>query len=211
MDEITNEAIKQHEIQTDEWSFSDQSKRLYTWFERFNERFFANTLKNPVISFERTRVGNLGHFVLDRNAFGLKWNINVNSLYTHRPLVQILATFLHEMTHQWQQEFGKKKVTSDSSNYHNVEFRRKTKEIGIPCGAFGVTLSYHDPFLSFLREHGVSVERGFSFVSKPRLESKKGKSKLKKWRCRCTNVRVAVEEFSAQCLKCGNVFEQCEP
>ena len=37
------------------------------------------------------------------------------------------------------------------------------------------------------------------------------KSKLKKWTCGCTNVRVAVSDFRARCLKCGNEFKLAEP
>jgi hypothetical protein len=39
------------------------------------------------------------------------------------------------------------------------------------------------------------------------METPKGKSKLKKWSCGCTNIRVAVRSLEAKCLKCGNKFE----
>jgi len=35
---------------------------------------------------------------------------------------------------------------------------------------------------------------------------KKGSSKLKKWTCGCTNIRVAVKDAEIQCLKCKNQF-----
>ena len=149
MDEVTNRAVKENEIRAKDWNFRDLSEQLYTWFDRFNERFFENALRTPVMSFQRTRVNTLGHFVVDRNPFGLKWNINVNSLYADFPLVDVLAVLLHEMTHQWQQESLKKKEKSQHNNYHNKEFRAKAKVIGIPSDEFGITLYYQNPFLSF--------------------------------------------------------------
>lgn len=206
MDEIINETLREHETRTDEWLFCQLSNDLYAMFGHFNKRFFDSKLKTPVISFERTRCNNLGHFVLDRNACGLKWNININRLYTDLPLADTLATLLHEMVHQWQQEFGKRKRKSRHGNYHNVEFRGKAKEIGISCNESGVSLFYANPFVAFMKSHGVSVEQR-SFVDYERVLPKtRGKSKLKKWTCGCTNVRVAVRDFRAKCLKCGNDF-----
>jgi len=207
MDETTNQVIKENEIQAKDWSFSSLSEHLYIWFDLFNERFFQNTLKTPVISFEKRRVNNLGHFVIDRNALGLKWNINVNSLYVDLPLVDTLATLLHETAHQWQQEFGKKKGKNSYSNYHNVEFRTKTRLLGIPSNKSGVTLSYQDPFLSLLKFHGVCVKSSILSDGEIKMKEKQGRSKLKKWSCGCTNVRVGIKDFEAQCLKCGNKFK----
>ena len=213
MEQAINIAVKENEIKTKEWRFSYLSEELYTWFDLFNERFFDNALKTPVISFERTRVNTLGHFVIDRNSFGLKWNININSLYAHCTLGDTLATLLHEMIHQWQQEFGKKKGKSPRNNYHNKEFRIKAKLLGIPSDESGMTLYYQNPFFSFLRDHGVRISPRF-FKDKEDMEDMKqmrrSKSKLKKWSCGCTNARVAIRNFRARCLKCGNDFELCE-
>jgi len=81
MDEATNKTIKEIEIRTKQWRFSNLSEQLYIWFDRFNERFFNIVLKPPVISFEKTSSRTLGHYVIGRNAFGLKWNININRRY----------------------------------------------------------------------------------------------------------------------------------
>ena len=211
MDESTNKTIKEHEIQAKDWDFRGLSEQLYTWNGRFNDKFFEGSLKTPVISFERTRVNTLGHFVIHRNAFGLKWNININSLWADLPLVDILAIELHELVHLWQQELGKKKPKSQHNNYHNTEFREKAMSLGIPSNEYGVTLYYRNPFLSFLREHGVDIKpRYFMEGSDSVIRPKFGRSKLKKWSCGCTRVRVAVADFKALCLKCGNEFESCE-
>jgi len=218
MDEATNRTIKEHEIQTNEWVFSDLSQELYTWFDLFNKRFFENKLQNPVISFQKTRINSLGHFVLDRNEFGLKWNINLNRRYVDLPLIDKLSILLHEQCHLWQQEFGKKKSNGSRNNYHNVEFRAKAYELGIPSSIYGVTLAYKDPFLLYLKEHGVDLKSELfsddgccgEFIAKYKGFRKKGKSKLKKWSCGCTNIRVAVSDFWAKCLNCGNEFKKNE-
>jgi len=209
MDETINKSVKDHEIRTSQWHFSQLGEELYIWVDRFNERFFDGKLQTPAISFARTRRNNLGHFVIDRNEFGLKWNININSRYVHLPMSDILATFLHEMAHQWQQECGKKKTNSAIRNYHNVEFRRKVEEMGIPCGNFGGCLHYRDPFVSFLRKHGVDVAQKSYSDYETLMNLGQNGSKLKKWSCGCTNVRVAISDFRAQCLKCQNRFRIC--
>ena len=41
----------------------------------------------------------------------------------------------------------------------------------------------------------------------------RGTSKLKKWTCSClrpVNVRVAVDDFHAKCLRCGGLFRRCD-
>lgn len=205
MDEATNAVIRDHEIQTDEWQFCKLSEELYTWFDRFNQRFLGDKLQPPAISFRTTRINTLGHYVINRNDFGLKWNININRLYTRRPLMGILETLLHEMIHQWQEEFGKRK---SRGNYHNVEFRRKSIEFGIPSSKHGATLGCRDPFVALLREYGVDAQITIG-RDVPLLIPIQGKSKLKKWSCGCTNVRVAVQDFRAKCLKCGNEFQLC--
>ena len=206
MDENTNITLKEHEIRTSEWEFSELSDRLYTWFDRFNQRFFENRLKIPVLSFERTRVQNLGHFVLNRNSLGLKWNINVNSRYTDLPFIDVLAILLHELVHLWIQEFGRKKEKGSQNNYHIKEFRIKAGEIGIPSDKYGRGLGYQNPFLSLLKKHEVSLESKVFSELEPDFRPEKGRSKLKKWSCGCTNVRVAIKDFRAKCLKCGNEF-----
>lgn len=207
MDEATNTAIKEHEILTEDWKFSKLSELVYTWVGRFNERFFDHKLQTPAISFKRTRVNTLGHYVIDRNEFGLKWNININRLYTDLQLWVTLATLLHEMIHQWEEGLGKSK---SRRNYHTVGFRTKAEFLGIPCNRCGVTLAYRDPFRSLLREYGVDsedVQGGYDPYGETDIEGTPGNSKLKKWTCGCTNVRVAIEDFRAKCLKCGNEFK----
>jgi hypothetical protein len=207
MDEATNSTIREHEIQTSDWEFSRLSEDLYTWFDRLNERFFGDKLQPPAISFRRTRPDTFGHYVIDRNEFGLKWNININRLYADLPMGVTLANLLHEMIHQWEELAGKRK---SRGNYHTMRYRTKAELLGVPCNHRGESLAYGDPFRSLLREYGVDLDEVRS-EHDPDTETEgkgiPGNSKLKKWTCGCTNVRVAVKDFRAKCLKCGNEFK----
>jgi hypothetical protein len=208
-DEDINKVVKENEIQAEGWVYSNLSELLYDWFDRFNVWFFGNALKTPVISFEKTRINSLGHFVIGRNAFGLKWNINVNSMYASRHLVDTLSTLLHEMVHQQIYEFGRKKPRSSNNNYHNKEYRLKADQLGIPCDEYGRTLYYRNPYLSFLKSQGVKVKPRFTTDKKDEVDdfsARPGISKTKKWSCGCQIARVGRRVFRVTCDICGRKF-----
>ena len=211
--ENVNTAIMSHELETEDWDYNNLAQQFYFWFDKFNEKFFEQQLGTPVISFESTDCRVLGHFVIGRNAIGAKWNININERYLNQSFGKLLVTLLHEMGHEWQQEFSKP-GKSDKYNYHNKEFQNKMESFGIPCNSHGKTTGIKDPFVSFLNENGVEVEEiehqeeeeeDIEFDDNNKIVIGPG-SKLKKWTCGCTNVRVAIRDFQAQCLKCGNKF-----
>jgi len=53
--------------------------------------------------------------------------ISLNPDYLLRPSIQWHTTLIHEMTHLWQQEFGKPSRTS----YHNKQWAKKMESIGL--------------------------------------------------------------------------------
>jgi len=81
------------------------------------------------------------------------------------------------------------------------------------------------PFIRLLTENGIDVEPDL-IVSNDApeelvpaqaviqaikaAERLKGSSKLRKYSCGCTSVRVAQKKFHALCLNCGNEFLACE-
>jgi len=216
MDKVQNDHINiqimENEKSAHDWVLNNLAWELYWWVDFFNSAFFKHQpVPVPVISFERTNVNNLGHYVIGRNAFGVKENININSVNLKRPLWDILATLLHEMAHSWQAAYGK------PSNYwfHNKEFQLKMLEFGILIDNRGCHMGVGDPFMFILRKHAVDIKQSIDpkefikegFVKIPPKPKPKGKSKLKKWTCGCTNVRVGIKDLEAQCLKCGNKFE----
>ena len=172
------------------------------WFDKFNYEFFDVKLGTPMIFFTNDNCDSLDII----NTYGIKWVHNVSVHEQHPPLWLILMTLLHEMVY----EYVKKCIDLRKSKKYdcqNIEFQRKMESLGIPCDSQKGTIEIKNPFVSFLKKHGVEVEpvkflknKGFERVEKG------SKLKLKNWTCGCTDVRVAIEDFQARCLKCGKKF-----
>ncbi len=134
---------------------NDLADRLYWWVDYFNITFFKDQpVPVPVISFEKTNIDNLGRYVIGKNAIGVKENININNAYLKRPLWEILATLLHELTHSWQASYGK-----PSNNwYHNNELRSKIRGFGIFTNEKGCLIKVGDPFVALLKGQGIEFK-----------------------------------------------------
>ena len=134
LNESVNIAIMDNEKSAHDWRLNDLAWELYWWVDFFNIAFFINQpVPVPVISFERTKVTNLGHYVIGRNAFGIKENININSAHLNRPLWDILATLLHEITHTGRRCMANRQTagfTTKNSNLKcgNLELSATTRE-----------------------------------------------------------------------------------
>lgn len=194
-----------------DWALCSLSSELYWWTAFFNIAFFkTQPVKMPVISFEKKSVKNLGHYVRERNGFGLKENININRCHLDRPLWEILSTLLHEMCHSWQNLYGKPSI----SWFHNKEFKLKMSEMGIIVNNRGYHLRVADPFVFFLEKHGLKFgypRNSDGFIRVPQKNKPKGRSKLKKWGCLCgQTARVGKKEFFAICTLCEEEFVLAE-
>ena len=208
LNEPINIAIMENEKAAHEWALNFFACELYWWADFFNVAFFKDEpVPVSVISFERTKVTTLGHYVPGRNSLGILENININSAHLNPPLWDILATLLHEMCHVWQKLHGR----PSKSWFHNKQFQLKMLSFGILINNKGCHLGVADPFVFLLRKHGVAFSHSTDaggVIRMPPKAKPKGKSKLKKWSCGCTNVRVAVKDFEAKCPKCGSKFER---
>lgn len=197
MEEPINQAARKHEEQVENWDYGEASRRLYLFFDLLNERFFGASIPTPILSFKRKR-GN-GHYVIGRNEIGVRENINISEEHLSDPLAEVLATLTHEMVHAWQHNYG----TPGKRNYHNKACQRKMAEIGIPCNRWGRQLGMTDPFVSFLREHGVSAE--MRLVQREAKQQTAARSRLIRWQCGCMSI-WATRDVRAKCLGCGKDF-----
>jgi hypothetical protein len=194
---------------TNQWGLHDLTRGLAWWAGLFNDAFFKEqSVPPPAISYKETHLITIGHHVIGKNDSGV--GENFARVQLSRPLWQILVILIHEMTHAWQALHAK----PSNSWYHNKEFRRMLMEFGVVCDKSGCNCGVKDPFVSLLKKHGIVFNHPMDsdgFIKIPPAIKPKGKSKLKKWSCGCTNVRVAVKDFQANCLKCGNDFERAVP
>lgn len=205
--EPVNVQIRTHETQIKDWELWGKAQELYSWYDLFNKEFFESKLGVAVLSFDKTRINRLGHYVIGRNGIGIEHNINLNFLYLDGEKWRLLRTLLHEMLHQYQMSFELKDKIRQG-NYHNKAFRNKAISLGIPCDSYGHSIEPPtDPFVAFLKQHGVEVDLTCK-VSEHELLGK-GRSTLAKFSCQCNppiNVRVADQRFSAKCNHCGQDF-----
>lgn len=203
--EAINLSIRGHEeSDAPDWEHSERAGELYNFFGIFSDEFFEGRLPAAVISFRSGRITNLGWYHIGRNEIGVKDQINLNSQHLERPKYQTLVTLLHEMTHEWQDYFGKH---SNNRYYHNKQFQRKSMELGIPSNSKGHTIGITDPFIEVCRRYGIEVpERAIEeFESIGKSRGSRGMSKLRKYSCGCTNVWAATR-VQAVCKLCGGDF-----
>jgi hypothetical protein len=211
-------ALVLHQCNED-WTGSETFNVLHEWAVRLNVQFKLN-VPQITLGIDRLRADTGAHFRFGHNAFGLKGEIVLNALYLDRPMWWQLGVLLHELLHGWQQAYGT--VDFKHFNYHNREFRLKALGLGLIVDRYGGQEYWPgSPFVGLLRQFEVEVpdfsadedegdnhESAVGRVASPKPALRSGNSKLKKWTCGCTNVRVAIGDFQAQCLKCGRLFVQ---
>ena len=195
-------ALAKH--QRDEaWAGQELVAGLQGWAGRFIVEFKLD-IADIALCIDRLTSTHYGHFRGGHNGFGLKNEIAINARYLsgQRQVWEVLGTLLHELLHAWQEQHG----TPGKRNHHNAEFQAKARELGLVIDRRGVTgYSASSPFKDLLRKFGVSVPDVETSAPEARP---RGDSKMKKWSCGCTTARVAVADFSARCLKCGNEFKR---
>jgi hypothetical protein len=130
--------------------------------------------------------------------------INISAEYLSRPILDIIQTLIHEMTHYSNNLDGIKDCSPNQ--YHNKKFAIRCQEIGLiaKSGYRGWSNTELSPEL---RERILSLDiREDAFALFRDGETKrKAPTKLNKWRCGCTNARVATD-FAATCLKCNQIL-----
>ena len=109
-----------------------QFKTLDDLFDYYNKELFDNILKDCIVNMSR-KGGAYGFFSSNRwkteenGERRLVHEISINPDYMDRPFKEWHSTFVHEMAHQWQQDFGE----PSRNGYHNKEWAGKMKKIGL--------------------------------------------------------------------------------
>jgi len=98
-----NKEIMENELDANDWIHNELAWTLYWFVEFFNICFFKDQpVPIPALTFEKTRVNNLGYYRIGMNDWAVRDQINLNKLYINRPLWETLATLLHEMMHSFE-------------------------------------------------------------------------------------------------------------
>jgi hypothetical protein len=195
-------ALSEHQT-SHPWDKQSLFQELHRWAGIFDSHF---KLKVPqfAICVDHLHPRRYGHFRSGPNGFGLSSEIAINETYLgERQFWEVLGTLVHEQLHAWQRAHGK----PGKGNYHNQAFRTKAESLGLIVDQHGYTQYRRpSPFTELLERCGIKVPD----LPTPTLTPRRARhsSNLKKWSCGCTNVRVAIPDFRALCLKCGSQFER---
>ena len=204
--EAINDDLKNHTLGLQDRRYKNAVANLHQWAARFNDQFRLD-LQTPAIGIDRIRGRVLGTYQ-HRNALGLRHEILLAADHIEQPMWNQLATLLHEMIHQWQDQFGR----VGKNGYHNRQFRTMAAKFGLIEDERGRTIAIEPGhFTQLLAKHGVDMatlpiveEQSIS----PFTSRRRGDSTMKKWACPCgINVRCAVH-LAARCLRCGGDFEE---
>lgn len=113
---------------------SEIVKKTKEIFDLFNEHFYSNELTRPAITVSPDRGRSAyGWCSIQEiwNANGEKyWEINLCAEYLDRPIFELAATLLHEMTHLYNLEHDIQDV-SNNGYYHNMKFKATAEAHGL--------------------------------------------------------------------------------
>jgi len=106
----------------------EQFDRYQKAWDYFNEALFDRQLEPCLLNFSSHR-GSYGYFCPRRWKKGNHetHEISLNPRMLGRPLEDTMATLVHEMVHQWQDDHG----SPSRRGYHNSEWADKMQEIGL--------------------------------------------------------------------------------
>lgn len=104
-------------------------------YDQLNSHFFDGQLDRPVITIQSTPRA-YGHYTL-YDAWSVKGEgrkeINIGAGTLDRPIEHTVATLLHEMCHQYNQEIANIQDCSRGGTYHNRIFKQAAEAHGLIC------------------------------------------------------------------------------
>ena len=107
-----------------------QLEKLYS---KLNNDFFNGELEQPIITIQSTPRA-YGHYSLF-NAWTVKGEgrreINIGAGTLDRPIENVVATMLHEMAHQYNDQIAHLQDCSRGGTYHNKYFKRTAEAHGL--------------------------------------------------------------------------------
>lgn len=131
-------------------------------YDKLNTDFFDGVLIRPVITIQSTSRA-YGHYTL-YDAWSVKGEgyreINIGAGTLDRPIENVAATLVHEMTHQYNNEVANVQDCSRGGTYHNKLFRIAAEAHGINVSRsekYGWSITEpSERLIAWLADNGIS-------------------------------------------------------
>lgn len=194
-----------------------QYEVLYKAFDLFNEHYFDNELPPCMITLQKKRDNNYGHFVSESTWFNTQsddeaYEININPINMNREPEEILGTLLHEMVHYYCTLNNIKDVKSGGK--HTIEYKNVCVSHGLNCEldedkGYNQT-SLNDESIELIKDLIEEYKDDFWYMM---VEKKPVKKNLFKYVCNSCGMKAyAKAEKSIVCgdCECELEMEQVE-
>lgn len=199
---------------------SDKLASFEEAFDVLNKAFFESALSKTVVTISPTPSA-YGHFTPWKSWAGpgeeRMCEINLGSETIDRPIIECMATLLHEMVHQYCYE-NDIQDTSRGGTYHNKRFRDEAEKRGLSISydkRIGWSVTRPGNLLVQLEARGVfrEVERELHRIGGARIragadEGGKKQSSTRKYVCPECGMSVrATREVRIACIECDRELE----
>lgn len=199
-------------------TYSAVSAYLEKIFRDLNEDFFGGFLETPVITIQSTPGAN-GHFSVDspwvqENVKKQQHEINISAETMARPIQNVVATMIHEMTHMYC-DMCHIQDTSRGCTYHNKIFKQEAEKRGLVISyskRYGWSLT--QPSLDLVKY--VLTDKQWTDILIYRDSPLSGKktdkkpSSTRKYQCPCCGMSVrATKAVNILCGDCNEQMQVC--
>ena len=189
-------------------------------YDFFNAELFGGKLPNVLVTLQRHARAK-GYFSPERFSGRLNDKVAVHELalnpdsFIGRTDEEILSTLVHEMTHVWQQTYGRVPRRA----YHDRQWAAKMKEIGLQPSTTGApggketgqsVTHYIVEGGAYAKAYGKLKERGFRlhWESAPGEEGARANKKASKTKYTCPKCGQNAWAKPNALLICGACYEQ---
>ncbi len=208
----------------------EQFEKYQAAYDYFNRELFGGELEPCLLVFregpKKKNVICFGHFCANRWSKGADTchEISLNPDTLARPLAETMSTLVHEMVHQWQQDYGKAPRTC----YHDRQFAAKMEEVGLipsDTGAeggkkVGQRMSHYvaegGPFAEAMASMPDAIRLPWATgggleADKAKPEKEKQRNKIKYTCPGCEANCWGKPGLNVICGECSQTFEEVDP
>lgn len=192
---------------------------LYRIFDILNKDYFNSDLEQPIITIQKRKANNLGHFTLskiwkNKDTEDAKYEININPINLDRPINEIICTLQHEMVHYWNKIND---IRDANNNVHNKKFKVKAEECGLIVTkskqyGWGHT-ECSEAFIEYIESNIEPNESAFEYYMNLKVEDdgepKKVRAK-KTFKYNCPTCGLEVKAKIDSHIKCVDCNEEME-